>query len=107
MLPATHGMIDNQWYDRGTHSFVACTDDGAAHDLLFGGGRGDEQHSAKRYLVRNFADELKRQGKGRPRVVSLSLKARAAIGLGGHGGAPIRPSSGRRMAGCDSSPPTR
>jgi predicted AlkP superfamily pyrophosphatase or phosphodiesterase len=86
MLPAVHGMIDNQWYDRATHSFVSCTDDGAAHDLLFGGGRGDEQHSAKRYLVRNFADELKRQGKGHPRVVSLSLKARSAIGLGGHGG---------------------
>jgi predicted AlkP superfamily pyrophosphatase or phosphodiesterase len=86
MLPSTHGLIDNQWYERSTHSFVSCTDDGTAHDLLFGGGRGDEQHSAKRYLVRNFADELKQQAKGRPRVVSLSLKARAAIGLGGHGG---------------------
>jgi len=86
MLPFTHGLIDNQWYERSTHSFVTCTDDGTAHDLLFGGGTGDEQHSAKRYLVRNFADELKRQVKGRPRVVSLSLKARAAIGLGGHGG---------------------
>jgi predicted AlkP superfamily pyrophosphatase or phosphodiesterase len=87
MLPATHGLIDNQWYERRSHSFVSCTDDGTAHDLLFGGGRGDEQHSAKRYLVRNFADELKHQARNRPRVVSLSLKARSAIGLGGHGGA--------------------
>src|SRR5688572_16596540 len=39
MLPFTHGLIDNQWYERNTHSFVACTDDGTAHDLLFGGGR--------------------------------------------------------------------
>jgi hypothetical protein len=47
----------------------------------------EEQHSAKWYMVPNFADELKRQLGGRPRVASMSLKARAAIGLGGHGGA--------------------
>ena len=54
--------------------------------MPFGGQHGEETHSAKWYLVPNFADELKRQVNGRPRVVSLSLKARSAIGLGGHGG---------------------
>ena len=57
-----------------------------ARSLPFGGQHGEETHSAKWYLVPNFADELKRQVNGRPRVVSLSLKARSAIGLGGHGG---------------------
>ena len=46
-----------------------------------------KRRTARGYLVPNFADELKRQLNGRPRVVSLSLKARSAIGLGGHGGA--------------------
>jgi predicted AlkP superfamily pyrophosphatase or phosphodiesterase len=86
MLPAVHGMVDNTWYSMATHEFIACTEDHQARSLPFGGLHGDEAHSAKWYMVPNFADELKRQGNGRPRVVSLSLKARSAIGLGGHGG---------------------
>ena len=87
MLPSVHGMIDNTWYNVATHEFLACTEDSQARSLPFGGFHGEETHSAKWYLVPNFADELKRQVPGRPRVVSLSLKARSAIGLGGHGGA--------------------
>jgi hypothetical protein len=87
MLPSVHGMIDNTWYNVATHEFLACTEDHQARSLPFGGFHGEESHSAKWYLVPNFADELKRQVSGRPRVVSLSLKARSAIGLGGHGGA--------------------
>jgi predicted AlkP superfamily pyrophosphatase or phosphodiesterase len=86
VLPAVHGMVDNTWYSTATHEFIACTEDHQARSLPFGGRHGDETHSAKWYMVPNFADELKRQGNGRPRVVSLSLKARSAIGLGGHGG---------------------
>ena len=86
MLPAVHGMVDNTWYSTTTHEFIACTEDSQARSLPFGGQPGNETHSAKWYMVPNFADELKRQGNGRPRVVSLSLKARSAIGLGGHGG---------------------
>ncbi len=85
-LPAVHGMVDNTWYSVTTHEFIACTEDREARSLPFGGQHGEETHSAKWYLVPNFADELKRQVNGRPRVVSLSLKARSAIGLGGHGG---------------------
>ena len=87
MLPSAHGMVDNTWYSVTNHEFLACTEDYQARSLPFGGQHGEEAHSAKWYLVQNFADELKRQIHGRPRVVSLSLKARSAIGLGGHGGA--------------------
>lgn len=86
MLPAAHGMVDNQWYDASAHEYFDCTDDHTAHALPFGGMPSEEQHSAKWYMVPNFADELKRQLGGRPRVASMSLKARSAIGLGGHGG---------------------
>jgi predicted AlkP superfamily pyrophosphatase or phosphodiesterase len=86
VFPATHGMIDNAWYSVATHEYLNCTEDHAARALAFGGRRGRETHSAKWYQVPNYADELKRQIAGGPKVVSLSLKARSAIGLGGHGG---------------------
>ena len=86
MLPAVHGMVDNTWYSLTTHEFIACTEDHQARSLPFGGQHGEETTARSGYLVPNFADELKRQVNGRPRVVSLSLKARSAIGLGGHGG---------------------
>lgn len=86
VFPATHGMIDNAWYSAATHEYLNCTEDRAARALTFGGRAGRETHSARMYQVPNFADELKRQVAGRPKVVSLSLKARSAIGLGGHGG---------------------
>jgi predicted AlkP superfamily pyrophosphatase or phosphodiesterase len=86
LLPSSHGMIDNTWYDRATHEFVNCTEDRRAKVLTFGGGDSDEHHSAKWLLAPTYADELKRQLPGRPRVVTLSLKARSAIGLGGQGG---------------------
>jgi predicted AlkP superfamily pyrophosphatase or phosphodiesterase len=86
VLPAVHGMIDNTWYSVATHEHMDCTEDRTARSLAFGGASSERTHSAKWYQVPNFADELKRQNGGRPRVVSISLKARSAIGLGGHGG---------------------
>src|SRR5688500_3837662 len=41
-------------------------------------------HSARRLMTTAFADELRLQGAVAPRVVSISLKARSAITLGGH-----------------------
>ena len=87
MLPAVHGMVDNTLVQRRPlTSSSPARRTAQARSLPFGGQHGEETHSAKWYLVPNFADELKRQVNGRPRVVSLSLKARSAIGLGGHGG---------------------
>jgi hypothetical protein len=35
-LPSTHGMIDNQWFDRRERRTVVCTDDAAAAPIGFG-----------------------------------------------------------------------
>ena len=85
VLPATHGMIDNDWYDSTQRKFVGCTADPAAVSVGFGGQPGAEHHSALALRAPTLADQLQRQ---RPlsRVVSLALKARSAIGLGGRGG---------------------
>ncbi|MEO8482449.1 MAG: alkaline phosphatase family protein [Acidobacteriota bacterium] len=83
--PSSHGMIDNEWYDTATRAFVSCTLDPTAESIAFGGARGSEHHSARFLGAPTIGDELLRQVPA-SRVVSIGLKARAAISLGGHGG---------------------
>jgi len=86
-FPWTHGMIDNAWYDRVQKKSVTCTEDATVNAIAFGGeGGGTEKHSGRMQMVPAFADELRLQAVRPPRIVSMSLKARSAIGLGGHGG---------------------
>ncbi len=80
-LPMTHGMILNAWWDRETNKVVTCTKDTEAPLVSYGlpvsGGE-----SPKRLLAPTLADVLREERMGR--VVSLSRKARSAIGLAGH-----------------------
>jgi predicted AlkP superfamily pyrophosphatase or phosphodiesterase len=81
-------MINNTWWDRDAGKMVTCTgnprttlltyqrpDEGSAEP-----GAGD---SAWRMEAPAFAEQLRKQSAG-SRVVTLSLKARAAISLAGH-----------------------
>ena len=86
-FPATHGMTGNAWYDRATRRLVACAADPAATSVPFGGAAGRERYSPVNLLVPTFSDELQRQAAGSPRVVSIALKPRSAIMLGGRGDA--------------------
>jgi hypothetical protein len=83
-LPHTHGMVSNGWWDRETHRLVGCTADAASPDISYGRPMR-LGNSAVHLLVPTLADELRAQRPG-ARVVALSLKARSAIGLAGHGG---------------------
>ncbi|HYN07423.1 MAG TPA: alkaline phosphatase family protein [Vicinamibacterales bacterium] len=85
-LPFVHGMISNNWYDRATRRTILCSSDPQATAVPFGGGRGVERHGPMSLMAPTFADELRRQAKRQPNIVSISLKPRASIGLGGHGG---------------------
>jgi len=83
-LPHTHGMINNVWLERETGRTVGCTTDPDSPDI--GYGRQTRQaDSARRMLVPTLADALRAQKPG-AKVVTMSLKARSAIGLAGHGG---------------------
>jgi hypothetical protein len=86
-LPSTHGMVDNEWFDRTTGRFVGCTDDPSAGPLTLGPGRASERHSAHHLRAPTLAEELRRQAASPPYVISLALKPRSAISLAGHGGA--------------------
>jgi len=83
-LPATHAMVANAWWDRGTQKMVTCTADPNAKNSGYAGASATGGDSAWRMELPTFADELKFQTNGATRVVTLSLKARAAITLAGH-----------------------
>jgi len=87
--PVTSGIPLNAWWDRETEKEVQCTSDPDAPQI--GHKPGAEKtpaggHSAKFLRVPTFADILRQELKPTPRVVSLSIKPRAAIMLAGHGG---------------------
>lgn len=82
-FPAMHGIISNSWWDRPSQKIVTCTQESTVKNIGYGGTvRGGD--SADRLLIPAFADELKFQRAGKSRVFTFSLKARAAIMLGGH-----------------------
>jgi predicted AlkP superfamily pyrophosphatase or phosphodiesterase len=83
-FPATHGMIANGWWDREQQKMVTCTADAKAKNLGYGGASVKGGDSAVRMSVPAFAEELKFQSGGATRVVTFSLKARAAITMAGH-----------------------
>ena len=80
-LPYRHGMVLNEWYDRAAEKSVACTADPAVKQISYDGktGTGD---SPKNILSPSLAGQIHQQG---GRVVTMSIKARSAIGLAGHG----------------------
>jgi hypothetical protein len=85
-FPRTHGMVGNDWYDRESRKLTTCTSDPTVTSVPYGGRPGLEKHSAKWLTTNTFADELRAQSTTPAHVVSISLKARAAIGMAGHGG---------------------
>jgi predicted AlkP superfamily pyrophosphatase or phosphodiesterase len=84
--PSIHGMILNEWWDRQTRRRMACTADPDVRPIGFT-KEVTGRHSARWQTAETFAERLKAsQPPGASRIVSLSLKARSAIGLAGHTG---------------------
>jgi predicted AlkP superfamily pyrophosphatase or phosphodiesterase len=83
-FPATHGMVANAWWDRETQKMITCTADPNAKNSGYAGVAAKGGDTAWRMLIPSFAEELKFQTGGATRVVTFSLKARAAITMAGH-----------------------
>lgn len=83
-VPAVHGMVLNQWWERDNSRLVACTDDDTVQLITYGIPVKGIGNSARYIMSNTLADEMRLQGSPAPRVVSISLKARSAIGLAGH-----------------------
>lgn len=83
-FPASHGMVANAWWDREQQKMVTCTSDPQVNNSAYAGGTTKGGDSAWRMQLPSFAEELKFQTGGATRIVTFSLKARAAITLAGH-----------------------
>jgi predicted AlkP superfamily pyrophosphatase or phosphodiesterase len=81
-FPHVHGVFQNAWWDRDIRKQMLCTEDPQASDLGYSAAvsGGD---SAYRLQVPTFTDVMRTQHSAH--VVSLSLKDRSAVMLGGHG----------------------
>src|SRR5258706_9875996 len=85
-FPATHGMVANAWWDRKEKKMVTCTadPDPSVKNTGYAGATPKGADTAWRMAVPSFAEELKFQTSGATRIVTFSLKARAAITMAGH-----------------------
>lgn len=82
-LPRTHGMVADTWWEDGQNAVIECTDDRASPSVSY--GRPSRWgKSGLNLRVPTIADQLREQQRD-ARVVTLSMKARGAIGLAGHG----------------------
>ena len=85
-FPSSHGMISNAWWDRDAQKMVTCTSDPNVKNVAYAGGSTKGGDSAWRMQLPAYAEELKFQTGGATRVVTFSLKSRAAITMAGHKG---------------------
>jgi len=81
--PHKHGMVLNAWWDRKARAMRACTHDDQAHTIDQSGATVAGGHSGTALRLPTLADEMRAQLWPAPKVVSLSLKARAALMLAG------------------------
>ena len=81
--PAVHGMVLNRWWERDNSRLVNCTDDDDEQLITYGAPVTGVGSSARHLMTTTLSDEMRIQSL-LPRVVSISLKARSAINLGGH-----------------------
>ena len=77
-VPAVHGMVLNQWWERDNSRLVACTDDDDAKLITYGIPVKGIGNSAKHLMSHTLSDEMRLQGSPAPHVVSISLKARSS-----------------------------
>ena len=83
-VPAVHGMVLNQWWERDNSRLVGCTEDDEAQLITYGAPVTGVGNSARNLMTTTLSDEMRIQSTTPPRVVSISLKARSAITLAGH-----------------------
>ena len=85
-VPAIHGMVLNEWWDRAAHRGVPCTEDPSAPVISYGRSVAGGESAARLRVMTTLADEMRVQLNPAPRIVTLSMKARSAIMLAGQRG---------------------
>ena len=80
--PSYHGIISNEWYDRGEARMVNCVED--KKQTAVGTTTGKGSASPWRLKTTTITDELKIASQEQARVIGISLKDRGAILPAGH-----------------------
>ena len=83
--PNVHGIIENDWYDRNQHREVYCVEDLSTHTVA----NREKASASPGFSPRNLTastlgDELRLATDFRAKAISISLKDRAAVLMGGH-----------------------
>ena len=80
--PSVHGIVGNDWYDRKEKREIYCTTDYKYDNI--GGNAYYGKKSPKNMKVKSFADLIKASNDNKSKTISISLKDRGAIFMGGH-----------------------
>ncbi|HZF64911.1 MAG TPA: alkaline phosphatase PafA [Chitinophagaceae bacterium] len=81
-VPALHGVIGNNWYDKNLRRVVYCTDDDSVYAV--GSSSAAGKMSPKNMWSNTITDELRIASNFRNKTIAISLKDRGAILPGGH-----------------------
>ncbi len=80
-----HGIIENEWYDRALKRPVNCVEDPDTRIVDSAQGSGEKRGASPHFLLGStLGDELRLASNFQSKVISVSLKDRAAILPGGH-----------------------
>lgn len=79
--PAATGIVGNDWPDRETGKYVSSVSDD--NFSILGGDATEKGVSPRRLLASTLGDELRLATNDRAKVITVSLKDRAAILMGG------------------------
>jgi predicted AlkP superfamily pyrophosphatase or phosphodiesterase len=83
--PNVHGIVGNDWYDRSLRRSVYCAEDLTTKLVSEPDRAGATPGSSPHNLIGStLGDELRAASDFRSKVVTISLKDRAAILMGGH-----------------------
>ncbi|MGH9883720.1 MAG: alkaline phosphatase family protein, partial [Pyrinomonadaceae bacterium] len=75
-VPALHGIVGNDWFDRETGKIITSISDSSVKLL---GGQGEEPASPSRLIGSTVGDQLRLSNNGQSKVVGIAFKDRAAI----------------------------
>lgn len=81
-VPATHGIVGNNWFDNSIQKNIYCTSDSTVQAV--GGATYAGQMSPKNMWSTTVTDELRLSNNFKSKVIGISLKDRGGILPGGH-----------------------
>jgi len=80
-----HGIIGNEWYEPSLRRLVYCVEDPSTKLVSEPGRAGSAPGFSPHYLIGStLGDELRAATEFRSKVVTISLKDRSAVLMGGH-----------------------